>query len=66
LKNWGLVYHLDDWQKTPHFEEKIVTILQCEEQQTKLEQQLHSYHQQLTEESIPDLIERTLSNKRYN
>jgi processive 1,2-diacylglycerol beta-glucosyltransferase len=63
LKNWGLVYHLNDWQRSPHFEEKIVTILQCEEQQKKLEQQLHSYHQQLSEESIAVFIEKTLSNK---
>ncbi|WP_172369519.1 MGDG synthase family glycosyltransferase [Sporosarcina jiandibaonis] len=61
LKNWGLVYHLDDWQKSPQFEEKIVTILQCEEQKMKLEQQLHSYHQQLTKESIAVLIEKTLN-----
>ena len=58
LKNWGLVYHLDDWQKTLCLEEKIVSTLQCNRQQRMLEQQLHLYHQQLTKESIAVLIKK--------
>lgn len=61
LKNWGLVYHLENWRNTSNFEGEIVTILHCEKHRKRLNQQLESYHQHLSKENISIFIEKLLA-----
>jgi hypothetical protein len=62
LKNWGLVYHLENWKESPDFEENLVKILHCDKHQKRLNQQLDTYHQQLSKENISVFIEKLLAN----
>lgn len=61
LKKWGLVYHLDTWRETPNFEEKIITVLQCEKHQKLLNHQIDTYHQHLSKNSISLFIKQLLA-----
>ena len=62
LKDWGLVYHLENWRESPDLEQKIVTALHCDKHQKRLNQQLDTYHQQLSKENISVFIEKLFAN----
>lgn len=61
LKKWGLVYHLENWKKTPNFEEKIIQILSSERHQKQFKRHLDNYHQNLCSNNISNFINNLLS-----
>lgn len=56
LKNWGLVYQMEGWRDSVNVEFRILQMLENEEDRKKLDQKLNTYHQQLHNGSIIDII----------